>query len=333
MDLLGKLARSVADAASLEELTRPLLELLEAVTGLSSTFLTRVDDARGVQIVLFSRNTSELSIPEGLTVVWEDTLCKRALEEGQLHCDDVPSRWGDSQAARELGIQTYVTYPVLQSDGRLFGTLCGVSAARVKPSLEATHVLGLFAKLIALYVEREQALSSLREANAELTARVSEDPLTQVANRRALMMTLERDLAKARRDGCAVHVAFVDLDGFKGINDTYGHAAGDRFLVAIAQALVRGLRASDFVARIGGDEFVVVASARSSEDTEGAEQLRLKIASLTRGRFELGPTSLDYEGPSIGVVTSTPGETSAAALVARADAAMYAVKRERRRAR
>jgi diguanylate cyclase len=86
-------------------------------------------------------------------------------------------------------------------------------------------------------------------------------------------------------------------------------------------------------ARIGGDEFVVVAPARSSVDSDGAASLAARIASLTQGQFDLGGMLLDYDGPSVGVVTSRADEASAAALVARADAAMYAVKRERRRAR
>lgn len=80
--LIGTLAESLENARSLEELVRPLLELLEATTGLESTYMTTIDEQAGVQHILFARNSDRLQIPEGLSVPWNDTLCKRALEEG-----------------------------------------------------------------------------------------------------------------------------------------------------------------------------------------------------------------------------------------------------------
>jgi len=124
----AQLSDSVARARTLEELTRPLLELLETVTGLESTYLTTIDLAEGLQRVVYARNSHDLQIPEGLTVPWGDTLCKRALDEGRLYTDNVGSIWGDSEAARLLGIQTYVSTPVRTDDGALYGTLCAASS-------------------------------------------------------------------------------------------------------------------------------------------------------------------------------------------------------------
>jgi diguanylate cyclase len=75
-DIVGTLAVSVARARTLEELVRPLLEMLEAITGLESTYLTTIDEEAGVQHVLFARNTHTLQIPEGMSVPWKSTLCK-----------------------------------------------------------------------------------------------------------------------------------------------------------------------------------------------------------------------------------------------------------------
>lgn len=216
------------------------------------------------------------------------------------------------------------------ADGELYGTLCAASDRPAPVSEEATRVVTLFALLISRQVERERLLEALRSENQDLLAHAMTDTLTGVPNRRALLQEMRRALARARRDGTAVHVAFVDLDGFKAINDQHGHQAGDRFLCSIARALGDGLRRSDFLARIGGDEFVVLAPARSGTDGSGAQELGRKIERLTTGRFDLEGVSLDYGGPSVGVVTSEPGELDAEALLARADAAMYEVKRARR---
>jgi diguanylate cyclase len=81
--MLERLSESVASAESLEQLARPLLEMLELISGLESLYLTSIDEEAGVQCVDYARNAGELFIPEGLTVPWSDTLCKRCLEEGR----------------------------------------------------------------------------------------------------------------------------------------------------------------------------------------------------------------------------------------------------------
>ena len=135
------IADSVASARTLEDLVRPLLEVLEAFTGMESTYLTAVDEDAGVQHVLYARNTRQLQIPERLVVPWNDTLCKRALDEGRAYTDDVPACWGDSDAARQLGIQTYVSTPVRLEDGTLYGTLCAASARSLPLGDDAERAL------------------------------------------------------------------------------------------------------------------------------------------------------------------------------------------------
>ena len=115
--LLARIAQSLSSSKSLEQLTRTLLELLEEVSGFVSTYLTQIDFGKNVQHVLFSRNSARLTIPEGLSVAWGDTLCKRALDDGLRYAADVSERWGDSAAARDLGIKTYTSVPVRTGEG------------------------------------------------------------------------------------------------------------------------------------------------------------------------------------------------------------------------
>jgi len=329
-DFVGRLAESVAKARSLEELVRPLLELLQTMTGLESTYLTTVDTAAGYQYILYSRNTSRLDIPEGLSVPWEGTLCKRALEEGRPYTDDVANCWADSAPARELGIATYASTPVQLEDGTLYGTLCAASDER-KPLAEgADQVLQMFSRLIGQQIERERMLQALQRANDTLAVSALTDATTRLPNRRALMEELRRRLDGHRPNGRALVVAFIDLDQFKAINDLHGHDAGDRFLTAIGGRMQGAVRADDFVARLGGDEFVVLSSPAHGDALGVADALRHRLEDATRGRFHLGEVTLDYAGPSIGSIVSMSGDAEPEALLAQADAAMYAVKRERR---
>ncbi|PUA98155.1 diguanylate cyclase with GAF sensor [Acidovorax sp. 107] len=334
-ELLDHLSESVTAARSVEELTRPLLEMLEAVTGLESTYLTSIDEAQGVQHVLYARNSSAMQIPEGLSVPWNDTLCKRALEEGRTFTDDVPACWGDSQAARDLGIRTYVSKPVRMGDGALYGTLCAASTQRRPRTPEAERILTLFAYLIGQQVEREQLIQKLLVANEKLSAVAATDQLTGLPNRRALMQALDRMLAQGRRRQMGVQIAFIDLDGFKAINDTYGHEVGDQFLVSVAQRLQGALRAEDLAARLGGDEFVVVSLSDGVDEAAQPAQdaLSQRITHVTQGRFDLAGASLDYGGASVGVVTITPDQQRSIEDVLRvADQTMYRVKLARRNA-
>ncbi|MGS3143430.1 GGDEF domain-containing protein [Aeromonas sanarellii] len=333
-NILQALSVQVTEARDLESLTRPLLEMLETVTGLESTYLTEIDLEQGTQHIRYARNVAGLQIPEGAAVEWSDTLCRRAIDEERRYTDDVASHWGDSQAAQALGIRTYLSSPVRTSSGSLYGTLCGASAER-KPLVEgAEQLIAFFARLIAEQVEREHLLLQLQRANNELSRQALSDPLTGLPNRRALMLELTRLFSLSERAGHPVLIAFIDLDGFKGINDTHGHEVGDLLLVAMARQLSETLRGGDMLARVGGDEFVAVGMGPIPE----AQTVEAAVQSFQRRLFEhsvlqlpLGSEQpLHYPGASVGVVAVDPGQISVDEALRQADARMYAVKRQRR---
>ncbi len=345
--ILAELSASLQAAKSVEQLTRPLLDMLGAVTGLESTYLTSIDADADQQHVRYARNVGTLQIPEGLSVPWSDTLCKRALDEGRMATSDVGACWPDSDAARQLGIQTYVSAPVRTDDGLLLGTLCGASARQQAVAPQAESILRLFSSVIAGFIEREQLVSQLRQANAQLMAYALTDPLTGLPNRRAIYEELDRLRSRALREGGSVLVGVVDLDGFKGINDTYGHHQGDTFLQEISRRLAIALRTSDMVGRLGGDEFVLIGpgpalargdaapgqDADRGEAQEAARSLEERAAAATVGRYQLGDTALPYEGASVGVVALDPRGLVAEEAVRLADARMYEIKRARKAAR
>lgn len=331
--ILQALSVQVTEARDLESLTRPLLEMLETVTGLESTYLTQIDLEQSAQHILYARNSAALQIPEGGSVDWSDTLCRRALDEGRLYAADVADRWGDSAAARAMGIRTYMSSPVRTSSGSLYGTLCGASAEHKPLVTGSEHLIAFFARLIAEHVEREQLLQQLQQANNELSRQALSDPLTGLPNRRALMLELHRLFSLLKRTGHPLLISFIDLDGFKAINDTHGHDAGDLLLQTMAQQLAGALRSGDLLARVGGDEFVAVGMGPLS----GEETVEAAVHCFQRRLFEqsqvqllLASQVLNYPGASVGVVAVDPASISIDDALRQADACMYAVKRQRR---
>jgi diguanylate cyclase len=307
--------------------------MLEVVTGLESTYLTSIDEEAGVQNVDFARNVGALQIPEGLAVPWSDTLCKRCLEEGRRFTSDVSQIWPDSDAARALGITTYASAPVLGTNGAVIGTLCAASKRSEELSPRARSALNLFSKLIAQHVERERLLGELRQSNEYLAKFALTDSLTGLPNRRALRDELGRLLARAARDGSYVMVGMIDLDDFKLINDTHGHAAGDAFLKVCTQRLVGVSRDTDMLARVGGDEFALIGPGpvEQHDADRTATALTERAVSATSGRYMLRQKDLEYAGVSAGVVAVRFVSVDQALELA--DAAMYRHKQMRKSAR
>jgi diguanylate cyclase (GGDEF)-like protein/PAS domain S-box-containing protein len=170
-------------------------------------------------------------------------------------------------------------------------------------------------------------VSARRRREQQWEHRALHDPLTGLANRTLTLDRLEHVLAGATRRSSTVGVLFLDLDGFKNINDSHGHAAGDRVLVVVARRLLEHTRHSDTVGRVGGDEFVVVAEdpPSGSRLEQYAERLREAVTAPIR----VGVDDVSV-GCSLGVVT-VRGEMDAVELLAAADRRMYEDKAARRR--
>jgi len=172
----------------------------------------------------------------------------------------------------------------------------------------------------------KEELARARARVAELESRVDEDPLTGLLNRRGFERALDRALAYVRRYGATAALLFLDLDGFKTVNDRHGHAAGDWALGRVARLILGHVRASDVVARIGGDEIVALLWNLRADQAEAKARVLEDL--IAASPFEQNGKRLTL-GLSAGFTMLASGDSAAAAL-ARADAAMYARKRERR---
>jgi diguanylate cyclase (GGDEF)-like protein len=179
--------------------------------------------------------------------------------------------------------------------------------------------LGLWCNIAALALER-------RRLHDQLSFRAQHDGLTGLPNRALLYERLEAEIARATREGGMLGVLYIDLDGFKEINDTYGHDAGDAVLKEAARRMTHGVRRADTVARIGGDEFVVLLPLLSRSDD--ARQIADKIAAALREPVYALHQRLSISA-SLGVGIWPPDGDTPDALLRFADSQMYGEKRRR----
>jgi diguanylate cyclase (GGDEF)-like protein len=156
-------------------------------------------------------------------------------------------------------IRFYAGFPIKSPDGRRIGTLCLIHPEPHK--LTADEELTL------------KDLGRMVEDEIRITSEAVIDELTKVANRRGFHMFANQTLAVCRRTGTPAELAFFDLDGFKEINDTYGHAAGDDLLVYFAELLVKCFRNADAIGRLGGDEFVALLVGSDGESDVALNRL------------------------------------------------------------
>jgi diguanylate cyclase (GGDEF)-like protein len=174
-----------------------------------------------------------------------------------------------------------------------------------------------------------QAASALQTARliAEVTHQAGHDGLTGLANRAVFAERIEQALATAAERGGPVGLFFVDLDGFKAVNDECGHHAGDELLCRVAERLLETVRAGDTVARLGGDEFAIVLSGvDGNAEVEAAAQ---RVSRAFEEPFEVGDELLSL-GASVGQAVWPEDADEIEALMRHADAAMYRAKRAAR---
>jgi diguanylate cyclase (GGDEF)-like protein len=151
------------------------------------------------------------------------------------------------------------------------------------------------------------------------------DPLTGLANRRLFYELFNAELGRKERSGQPLAIAYLDLDGFKHVNDTYGHDVGDLVLCETAQRLLSTVRRADSVARLGGDEFVIVFELNGADSND----LISRIDRTLSAPIQITPTAAVYCPASIGTADTRTVGHDPDELLAAADDAMYEVKRVR----
>ncbi len=228
---------------------------------------------------------------------------------GGVHRDD-RAAVAKAFAAAAGGGQTVVQYRAVHRDGRFVWIESTLSGVRAED--EVVEVVA---------VSRD--VSERKLAEVELARQATHDRLTGLPNRALFLDRLSHALARLARRPGVVGVLFLDLDRFKLVNDSLGHAAGDRLLVDVAQRLASALRPADTVARFGGDEFTVICEDITRAAEAGA--LADRVVELFREPFAVEGAEI-FLDPSIGIGVAADGAVAPEALVADADAAMYRAK-------
>jgi diguanylate cyclase (GGDEF)-like protein len=232
--------------------------------------------------------------------------------------DDAESQYPHlAEGLRAARMEALSVMPLATDGGPLGVLVCLFSRRREfdEQFFELQRALGRQASQTLVRVRLQRQLSHL----------ATHDQLTGLANRQLLQQSMEEAIAEAERMGEPLSLVFLDIDGFKSVNDRLGHAAGDTVLRDLAERLRTAIRADDILGRMGGDEFVVIcphADARAAASI--AERLRL----FSGQDIEAGAVPLSVSA-SIGVATYRPdadARPTAEELLGRADAAMYESK-------
>jgi diguanylate cyclase (GGDEF)-like protein len=181
-------------------------------------------------------------------------------------------------------------------------------------------------EVVGLYVLAND-VSDLKQKQMQLDTLAREDALTGLPNRRSFEERVREAMARSRRSGDPLCLLFLDIDYFKSINDSLGHAAGDAVLKEFGRRLKESVRETDVAARYAGDEFVILL-----EDIAGAHEAQLvagKVLAAMRPAFVLSNRSLQVT-TSIGIALSEEDDEDFASLMATADSALYAAKKDGR---
>ena len=235
-----------------------------------------------------------------------------------VHPKDLPQVEAKLQRAMNQGSDEKTEFRITTADG----TLRYVSGAQRRVVDESGAVCRVIGVNIDV-TERENAAEALRRNQATMTHLAEHDFLTDLPNQRLLRDRLEYAIKMAARNRKKVAILSLDLDGFKHINDSLGHAIGDELLVSIANRLVQSVRASDTVCRFGGDEFIVVLSeADYPEGTSATAARMLKVIATIHSIDQL---ELQVAG-SIGISVYPDDGLDVETLIKNADAAMYDAK-------
>ncbi len=330
---MAALARSASGDLGPEELLAHLVDI--AAEHLPSDGVgVMVDDGGLVRFVHGTHGA--VTRVERLQELTQEGPCRDALLfEVDVVVDDlrdpVQTAWPEFvERALEAGFRSVVAVPLV-SRGRVWGALdlYRRQAGTWRP--EELAWVRLLAHVAVSYVVMAADRDEARRAQAELEHRSTHDALTGLPNRTLLFDRLEHALCSARRHRRTVAVFFIDLDRFKAVNDTFGHAAGDRVLATVATRMSAALRGEDTLARLAGDEFVAVCEdLPQDEDGAASEQVRVVVGRLRRALsrpVRLGELDVVVSA-SIGVVLAED-HVSADDLLADADSAMYRVKQQR----
>ena len=314
---------SLLNAEDLAALFRQMTAGLRDSYGLDTVTVVLADPDHDVRHLLVAGGTETEAVPglcfaESLTGIAPQYVALRRPWLGPYKASDHSLLFGDASNIRSIAMIP------LKHKGELLGSINFGSADEAR--FTRGHATDFFAHLGAIAsFALENVVNRARLLRSGFT-----DVLTGWNNRRYLQVRLVEELARARRDGGNLVCLMLDIDHFKNVNDSYGHAAGDAVLKELAQRIESQVRASDIAARYGGEEFVVLLPATEIESGRLlAERIRKAVSTTPIAISEGKDVTITA---SIGIASVAPGrevedlKTAGESLLARADVALYSAK-------
>lgn len=333
---LNELARTVNESLSLDEVAGNVLRVTLDLTGAERAFTLLKSQGRYNDLIVRAgiNRAGEAINEQPLSM----SVCWRVFQRGEPWAvlDGLTSKGTETgQSIAALNLKTVMAAP-LESKGTPFGVLYVDSKAASQTytlqDLEQLAALAahascaienalLYETLVKRTVQLEAQLCAVRAAEREANL----DPLTGLRNRRAFLSRANQEVSLARRKMKALSLILLDVDHFKAFNDEYGHAVGDQVLVAVTQCVAQRCRESDLLARLGGEEFVILCPETAPDE---ALTLARRLTGAVQGLRLLSP-----EGKALPVVTLSggtagwqPEDATIETVLARADAALYRAK-------
>ena len=297
---------------------RAVLDFLHQRLGFDLWMVTRTE---GENWTVLQAEDHGYGVKEGTVFRWADSFCSQMVL-GRGPCiapsaAQVPA-YASAPIGRLVTIGAYVGLPLIRDDGSLFGTLCAIHPTPQPEAIEAElPMIEVLVRLLCGILEADLKSAEHARRAEWAQAEALTDPLTGLYNRRGWDQLLAAEESRCRRYGHAASVLSIDLDGLKRVNDTQGHAKGDELIRRAGQAIRNAVREQDIVARVGGDEFVVLGIEC---DADGSKVLRERASNSL--------SAVDVEA-SLGVAVRDPS-LGLSHAVEQADKGMYLCKKARR---
>ncbi|MDP2561500.1 sensor domain-containing diguanylate cyclase [Psychrobium sp. 1_MG-2023] len=227
----------------------------------------------------------EVEMAPGDQFEYKNTYCEITCREKSVIAVEhfaINDHYATHPAYSAFGLESYIGVPIF-IEGELYGTL---NFSSVKPYPRKFHefdldVIQLMASWIEVEIIRRKQEAKLTALNAKLKKQALSDPLTGIANRRGMFKHLKKDINRLSRHSSSGYLMILDIDFFKNINDKHGHQVGDKILISIAKKLKQSIRDYDFIARFGGEEFLLwLPDTKEGQEQSVYQRIMTNIQSI-----------------------------------------------------
>lgn len=272
-----------------EEAGQRVLKYLHEHYGFGLWMITRVENEDWV--VLQSEN-EKYEIKQGDVFRWVDSFCYHMVQGKApkiAPCSNDIELYANAPINKKMVIKSYIGEPLLNEDGSVFGTICAIdNEEKSDEILKDAAIVELLGSLLSNILQGELRENRQRRLRERFEVEALIDSLTGLFNRRAWDRLLAAEEGRCQRYGLAATIFILDLNDLKKINDQFGHAQGDILIQKTAEFLQQNMRSNDVIARIGGDEFVILCPEMIVDEADALYQRLIRLFADANIQVALG---------------------------------------------